>query len=329
MKPEFVQPAGSLSVPLLVLLIILIDLPHSHCDDSSEKLITPEYVEQLRQNVSWQVADADKNVFAGKTRGDFRNMLLTQIPTHVRELQAATENASYDNTTTNVPTEDRIAKGDDGPLPEAFDGRTVWGKCIHSGRDQGSCGGCWAFGMTNHLSDRFCIWGRDVVLSVQDLLECDGKSKCCTGGIDYNGYKFMIERGIVSERCRPFDAQCGVCRKPKTDTCRRYRCKQNSMWFSSNIEAAKREIYKNGPVEAVFNVYTDLPNYKSGIYYQTSRELQGVHTVELLGWGREGGVNYWLAKNCWGDDWGMNSFFKIRMGECGINDNMSTCRPLV
>ena len=42
-------------------------------------------------------------------------------------------------------------------LPESFDARDEWPDCIQPIRSQGQCGGCWAFGAAEALSDRFCI----------------------------------------------------------------------------------------------------------------------------------------------------------------------------
>ena len=211
-------------------------------------------------------------------------------------------------------------------LPINFDGRKVWGKCIHSGRDQKSCNGCWAFGITNHMSDRFCIWGKDVVLSVQDMLECTEGNICCAGGSASNGYKYMTEIGVVPENCKEFTEECEQC---MNSTCPRYKCKEHSLFWAGSVEEAKWEIYNNGPITSVFDVYEDLAYYATGVYYKTSEKYLGIHAVEILGWGVEDGKDYWLCKNSWGDAWGNNSFFKIKMGECGINDALTTCEPLV
>eukprot|EP00826_Nyctotherus_ovalis_P040511 TRINITY_DN4003_c0_g1_i2.p1 TRINITY_DN4003_c0_g1~~TRINITY_DN4003_c0_g1_i2.p1 ORF type:complete len:372 (+),score=108.88 TRINITY_DN4003_c0_g1_i2:215-1330(+) len=211
-------------------------------------------------------------------------------------------------------------------LPVHFDGRKLWGKCIHSGRDQRECNGCWAFGITNHMSDRFCIWGKDVVLSAQDLLECTTGNTCCTGGSASNGYKYMAEVGVVAENCKEFTEECGQCRNT---TCPRYKCQKNSLFWADSPKDAKWEIYNNGPIEAVFDVYEDLAHYGGGVYYNSTAKFLGIHAVTVLGWGVEDGKDYWLCKNSWGDTWGASSFFKIQMGVCGINDALTTCKPLV
>lgn len=40
----------------------------------------------------------------------------------------------------------------------------------------------------------------------------------------------------------------------------------------------------------------------------------GMHSVKIIGWGSENGVNYWIAANSWGNAWGENGYFKIKVG---------------
>ena len=50
---------------------------------------------------------------------------------------------------------------------------------------------------------------------------------------------------------------------------------------------------KNGPVNTGFTVYEDFMNYKSGVYSHKSGGVLGGHAVKIVGWGKEGGVEYW------------------------------------
>lgn len=64
-------------------------------------------------------------------------------------------------------------------------------------------------------------------------------------------------------------------------------------------------------------------HYKSGIFNSTCGIELG-HCIGIVGYGTEKGVDYWIVKNSWGTDWGINGYAKmIRQkgkgpGICGI-----------
>jgi len=48
----------------------------------------------------------------------------------------------------------------------------------------------------------------------------------------------------------------------------------------------------------------------------------GGHAIKVLGWGVENNINYWLCANSWNNSWGDQGFFKIKQGDCGIDNGM-------
>jgi len=68
-------------------------------------------------------------------------------------------------------------------------------------------------------------------------------------------------------------------------------------------------------------------NYKSGVYHHVSGSLEGGHAVKILGWGTDGKTAYWLCANSWGKLWGEQGFFRIKQGDCGIDDATYACAP--
>ena len=91
---------------------------------------------------------------------------------------------------------------------------------------------------------------------------------------------------------------------------------------------AKLQIYNYGPVEGAMDVYKDFLIYKRGVYYHQAGELLGGHAIEVIGWGFENDLYYWLCKNSWGNRWGVDGYFKIKMGDCDVDGNMIACSPL-
>jgi cathepsin B len=57
------------------------------------------------------------------------------------------------------------------------------------------------------LSDRYCIHSNgdvDVVLSPQDLIDCDFSNGGCNGGYLTPALSYLFAEGIVSEDCLPY-----------------------------------------------------------------------------------------------------------------------------
>jgi len=222
-------------------------------------------------------------------------------------------------------------------LPDTFDARTQWPGCVGPILDQGHCGSCWAFGAIESLSDRFCIQSKGtakIALAPQDLTSCDGTSSGCNGGYPYLAWRYMQSTGVVTEACYPY--AMGTCQHPgcselPTPPCNK-TCANGAKWASDkhfaatatqvprNVTQIMTEIYNNGPVEGAFTVYADFNNYKSGVYIHTTGAQEGGHAIKIIGWGSDGGVDYWLVANSWNTSWGDQGFFKIRRGtnECGI-----------
>ena len=223
-------------------------------------VINKEGADKIRESgATWEVVNLNESIFKNMTMDEFSSKFLKEWPSNssLPELDG-NQIKNYSRHLQELTA-----------IPEKFDARKEWGNCIHLGKDQGECRGCWAFGITNHLSDRFCISGQDVILSVQDMLECTTGNKCCDGGSAENAYKYMIQIGIVSEDCKSFDSRCNECRP---SSCKRYKCIPNSAWVTNDITIAKWEILMNGPITGIYEMYADFAYYKGGVYYNTTNE---------------------------------------------------------
>ncbi|PFH38056.1 cathepsin B [Besnoitia besnoiti] len=98
--------------------------------------------------------------------------------------------------------------------------------------------------------------------------------------------------------------------------------KASSAYSLRSRDDVKRDMMAHGTVTGAFIVYEDFLNYKAGVYKHVSGSPVGGHAIKIIGWGTEGGEDYWLAVNSWNDYWGDKGLFKIKMGEGGIDDEM-------
>ncbi len=147
----------------------------------------------------------------------------------------------------------------------------------------------------------------------------------------------MAETGVVNEECVPYQSGQGVvplCMDKCVDgriigEGDKVKAIQESIRVLTTPEMIKREILANGPVETGFVVYKDFMTYRSGIYTRNSDEALGGHAVKVVGWGVENGTEYWTCANSWSPKWGEDGFFKIKFGECQIDNSAIAGLPLL
>ena len=71
-------------------------------------------------------------------------------------------------------------------------------------------------------------------------------------------------------------------------------------------ENMKQEIYQSGPIACGVAVPDALEDYTSGVFCDTTGDMEIVHDISLVGYGtdEESGLAYWLMRNSWGTQWG-------------------------
>ncbi|XP_037303106.1 cathepsin B-like [Manduca sexta] len=204
--------------------------------------------------------------------------------------------------------------------PESFDARQQWPSCgsISEVYNQGACGSCWTFGTATVASDRTCIGlGVDVRLSEQDF-ECLTKD-VCKGYYPQEAFNFWTTQGLVTQECKPYDIDKLKYNQTCTRTCVDGSSYESNKHYGASVYSVASddgqiiaELFQNGPIEAVFTVFDDFRNYKSGVYEHMYGGMAGAHSVRVLGYGVENGVPYWLAVNSYGRGWGEGGYFKVK-----------------
>ena len=99
-----------------------------------------------------------------------------------------------------------------------------------------------------------------------------------------------------------------------------------------NESYIRHNIYCWGPITTAMNVYADFYNFnaKTEIYeYDNKSPSVGGHAIEIVGWGNEKDIPYWIVKNTWGVEYGRDGYFYIKRGTdcCGIESNVVVGSP--
>nr|XP_020014814.1 cathepsin L1-like isoform X2 [Castor canadensis] len=206
-------------------------------------------------------------------------------------------------------------------------------------KNQHSCGASWAFSAAGALEGQM-LWktGKLVSLSEQNLIDCSWSqgNEGCTGGLMDNAFQYVKDNGgLDSEEFYPYENRVNF-------------CKYSPKYSAANItgfvdiprdESSLREAVATvGPVSVGIDT---LPEtflfYERGIYFDPNcNSEESNHGVLVVGYGFEGeelyNTKYWLIKNSWGEEWGIDGYMKLardRNNHCGVASYASypVCEP--
>lgn len=204
-----------------------------------------------------------------------------------------------------------------GDAPDAVD--WVTSGAVTAVKDQGQCGSCWAFSTTGSVEGAFEIAGNPLTsLSEQNLVDCDKTDSGCQGGLMDNAFTWIASNGgICAEAAYPYKAANGTCEK----SCKKVATVSGHSDVPSTDEKALMKAVAIGPVSVA--IEADKPvfqSYSSGILDSSACGTQLDHGVLVVGYGTDGGKDYWKVKNSWGKTWGEDGYLRIARGSniCGI-----------
>jgi cathepsin H len=196
-------------------------------------------------------------------------------------------------------------------------------------KNQGHCGSCWTFSSTGALEAHYKkATGQDVSLSEQQLVDCafNYDNHGCSGGLPSHAFQYVLETGgIDTEKTYPYKAADGDrCKFRKWAVGAKVTGVVNITQFDEKqLEAA---VGSAGPVSVAFQVASDFRMYASGVYQSAvcgNLPKDVNHAVLAVGYDTDkDGVKYWIIKNSWGAQWGMQGYFYMLRGKnmCGVSD---------
>lgn len=212
---------------------------------------------------------------------------------------------------------------DDTNLATAVDWRSKG--AVNKVKNQGHCGSCWAFGSTACVeAEHFIKTGKLVSLSEQELVSCSTVNHGCQGGWQAEAFKFLEKHGQALESEYSYTSgtgRTGSCNKSKEELgkVKVTGIKNVQRDSPKQLMAAIQKGVVTVTIEADKSVFQ---HYKSGIFDTKACGTSLDHAVAAVGFGNEGGKDYYIVRNSWGASWGDKGYIKIAAEEgkgiCGI-----------
>ncbi|XP_029001385.1 procathepsin L [Betta splendens] len=190
-------------------------------------------------------------------------------------------------------------------------------------KDQGYCGSCWAFSTTGAIEGQiYKQTGQLVSLSEQNLVDCSRSygTYGCSGAWMANAYDYVVSNGLQSTNTYPYtsvDTQpCYYDSRLAVAHIQEYR-----FIPKGDEQALADAVATIGPVTVAIDAdHASFLFYSSGIYDEPACNPNNLsHAVLLVGYGSEGGQDYWIIKNSWGTGWGEGGYMRL------VRDGSNTC----
>lgn len=225
------------------------------------------------------------------------------------------------------------------------------------------CGSCWAMSSSSAFADRIRIARKsafpDYMIAVQTLVHC--LCTGCYGGDASTVYAYIASYGIGPDTCQNYVAKgdgtecsdlhrCENCSPsssgsdssfstssasgpdggcyPITDFPTFYAAEHGRLL---GVEQMKAEIYARGPIAC----YVDAgPIYDWGFTANASQVFTAGnghttidHVISVVGYGYDSvqNVDYWIIRNSWGEYWGQNGYFRLKMGDNQLGIETTSC----
>jgi len=198
-------------------------------------------------------------------------------------------------------------------------------------KNQEQCGSCWAFSVTENVESMWIIAGKandSIAFAPQQIVDCDTSDEGCDGGDPTTAYDYIINAGgIESESAYPYTGEDGTCGFISKDVVG----KITSWQYATELldeETLQANLIAWGPLSVCVDA-SAWQDYESGVmtYLECAYIPLLDHCVQLVGYNATNSDNnYWIVRNSWGTDWGIEGYIWLTMWEdtCGISQEATS-----
>jgi len=199
-------------------------------------------------------------------------------------------------------------------------------------KNQEQCGSCWAFSVIGNTEGVQAVQDNVLTgLSEQQIVSCSTTDYGCEGGWPFWAFADMLAAPyngqLDTEAGYPYtsgDGDNGNCEFQTNDvgaTLTGYKNYCNEQTAACTEVQMQQLLVTYGPLSVCLDA-GPMQVYQGGIDNPTDCDPNAIdHCVTMVGYGTEGGVDFWKMKNSWGTDWGEAGFYRLirGIGACGIN----------
>jgi len=214
-------------------------------------------------------------------------------------------------------------------LPTAFDWRDSG--AVTPVKDQEQCGSCWAFSATENIESVEILAGKGsnttTNLSPQQIVDCDTSDQGCNGGRTETAFDYVIKAGGLE----------GIDHYPYNGVDQ--QCQFQSQYVEASISSWKYATEHDSETTLQQNLVSWSPlsicvdaskwqDYQSGVMTRVECGIVNVldHCVQLVGYETQAPKPYWIVRNSWNTNWGIQGYIWLAMGDdvCGLAHDATT-----
>jgi len=174
-------------------------------------------------------------------------------------------------------------------------------------RDQGYCGGCWAYSAVQQMESdgiRQGLLTTSNVLSPQQLISCSTDNDGCNGGWTEFAFSYAMETGIELDSDYPYTSYDEDVAKCSVDTSKEL-VQVDNFYVITSEDSMIDYLMETGPVSACIDS-ANWDSYVDGIMSTCGTNVD--HCVQVVG--VDLGEGSYKVRNTWGTDWGEGGYIR-------------------